>query len=198
MDESGTELRGIELRGIELRGIELRGIELKGTELSGIELKGMEERGIELSGIELSGIDERGVPASASVSSVTEDAVDGLLGSMPRLEQLSPRLLRVVHHVVRTSVSLGPDPEVVGVPGRGIELKGMEERGIELSGNDDSGEPERPRSPTSMPALSNRPAATLLLRTWPSVTDCRGRPLRSVPASTPGQSVQEPPVQPGG
>jgi hypothetical protein len=165
IDDSGIELSGIELKGIDERGIELSGEELRAIELKGMEDRGMELSGIELKGIELKGMDDNGTPASASVSKVTDEAVEGLFGSMPRLAQLSPRPLSVVHHVVSTSVSVGVEPEDAGVPGRGIELNGIEDRGMELSGMDERGELDRPRSPTTIPALSSLPLATVSVRT---------------------------------
>ena len=79
----------------------------------------MDESGMEPRGIELKGMEERGAPAKANVSKVTDDAVDGVAGSMPRLAQFVLRLLKVAHQVVSTSLSLGGDPEVLGVPGSG-------------------------------------------------------------------------------
>ncbi|HTT89802.1 MAG TPA: hypothetical protein VMF65_09625, partial [Acidimicrobiales bacterium] len=165
IEDSGIELSGIELNGIDERGMELSGEELKGMELNGIDERGIELRGIELKGMEERGIDDSGTPAKASVSKVTDDAVEGLLGSMPRFGQLSSSPLSTVHQVVSTSVSVGEEPDDTGVPGRGIELKGMEERGMELSGIDERGELDKPRSPTTMPVPSNLLPATVLART---------------------------------
>ena len=159
---------------------------------------GWSERGIEPRGIELKGMEESGAPAKANVNKVTDDAVDGVAGSMPRLAQFVLRLLNVAHQVVSTSVSLGREPEVLGVPGSGSALRGTEARGTELSGTEVSGELERPRASRSMPVLSKRLAATALPTTWPRLTDCNGSPLKLVPARTPVQPLQVAPEQPGG
>ncbi len=199
IDERGIEASGPDERGIDASGIDASGVDESGMDESGMDESGMDESGMEERGIELKGIEERGAPANANVSKVTDEAVEGVPGSMPRLGQFGPnRLLSVAHHVVSTSVSVGAEPSVLAVPGSGNELSGTDARATELRGTEDRGELDRPRSARSTPVLSKRPAATAVPMTWARLTDCKGSPSKLVPARTPGQPLQVVPEQPGG